>query len=87
MKIILDCIGIADKKEFHSRISQALCFPEWYGNNLDAMMDCLTELDSLDLELDHWQAAQDALGDYGLAARETFENAALENPGFTVTFS
>jgi len=87
MKITLDCSGIADRKEFHSRIAQALRFPDWYGSNLDALMDCLTELDGIELELDHWQEVQEALGDYGLAARETFRDAAEENPGFSVTFS
>lgn len=87
MKITLDCAGIAHRDALHSLLAQGLRFPEWYGNNLDALMDCLTELDGIDLELDHWQEAQDALGDYGLAALQTFLDAAQENPAFTVTFS
>lgn len=28
----------------HESIARALSFPAWYGNNLDALYDCLTDL-------------------------------------------
>ncbi len=40
----LDCAGVQTKRELHARIADALQFPDWYGNNLDALMDCLTDL-------------------------------------------
>ena len=44
MKITIDCGGIATKEELHAHIAAMLDFPDWYGHNLDALMDCLTDL-------------------------------------------
>lgn len=33
----------------HDQLSEALGFPDWYGRNLDALHDCLTEV-SFDVE-------------------------------------
>ena len=32
------------KKEGHDYLKKALNFPEYYGKNLDALYDCLTEI-------------------------------------------
>jgi len=37
---------VRDETTFHHRIAAALGFPDYYGRNLDALWDCLTELDS-----------------------------------------
>jgi RNAse (barnase) inhibitor barstar len=36
--------GGADKKAVLRTIAQALSFPAWFGANLDALYDCLTDL-------------------------------------------
>ncbi len=33
--------------EAHKYLREALNFPEYYGENLDALHDCLTELDDV----------------------------------------
>lgn len=40
MKLILDCRD--GMTAIHEQLAQALSFPCWYGNNLDALHDCLT---------------------------------------------
>ena len=40
----VDLESCADKKEFLIRVSNALQFPEWFGNNWDALYDCLNDL-------------------------------------------
>jgi len=41
-EVILDCRdGIT---AIHDRLARELAFPEWYGRNLDALFDCLTDL-------------------------------------------
>ena len=80
MNITIDCGGCADKKELHVRIADALDFPDWYGHNLDALMDCLTDLEDTHVTLIGWQTV-------GFPAEgfwETFADAAAENPGLTV---
>ena len=81
-EIILDCAQIADKKQLHTALAEALHFPQWYGNNLDALMDCLTELeDETHLVLTNWP--KNATFSEGFAS--TFADAAEENSAFTYT--
>jgi RNAse (barnase) inhibitor barstar len=35
---------VSSKAEALDAIGAALCFPAWYGRNLDALYDCLTDL-------------------------------------------
>jgi RNAse (barnase) inhibitor barstar len=45
-KISIDCGRIHDWPSFHSEFAEAFGFPDFYGHNLDAWMDCLTSLDA-----------------------------------------
>ncbi|GAB3623422.1 hypothetical protein GCM10027418_15050 [Mariniluteicoccus endophyticus] len=36
--------GAADKARFLGEVGRALDLPRWYGRNLDALWDCLTDL-------------------------------------------
>ncbi len=35
-----------DKKQMHEHIAKVLHFPQYYGKNLDALYDCLSEIDT-----------------------------------------
>ena len=39
----VDLSGVSDRKGLHDRIQEALPLPEYYGRNLDALYDALTE--------------------------------------------
>ena len=41
MELILDCRN--GMSAIHDTVSEALNLPHWYGRNLDALHDCLTE--------------------------------------------
>ncbi|MDO4489043.1 MAG: barstar family protein, partial [Eubacteriales bacterium] len=43
-KIILDFYKINTKEAAHDYLAEKLGFPEYYGKNLDALYDCLTEI-------------------------------------------
>ena len=44
MKIVLlDGDRIGNSRDMHRAFSEALGFPEWYGSNLDALHDMLSE--------------------------------------------
>ena len=43
-KIILDLNASMSKEELHSYLKEKFSFPEYYGNNLDALYDCLTDI-------------------------------------------
>ena len=38
---------LTDKEVLHDVLAEELQLPEWYGRNLDALHDCLTELTDL----------------------------------------
>lgn len=44
MEIILDGRTVDSRETLHQRLSELLHLPVWYGRNLDALHDCLTEL-------------------------------------------
>ena len=83
MNVTIDCGGCADKKELHARIADALGFPDWYGHNLDALMDCLTDLDETTVTL----TGCERVGFPADGFWETFADAAGENAGLTVEFA
>jgi len=41
----IDALGISDWETFHDVFSAAFGFPEFYGRNMDAWIDCMTNLD------------------------------------------
>ena len=75
---IIDCARIYSREDLHAVFREALTFPEWYGNNLDALYDCLTEISGKVRLLD-WETAEARLGDYGKKAKKVIAAAALRN--------
>ena len=45
------------EKDVHDALAKALSFPDYYGRNLDALHDCLTELDDTQLVIEDCAAA------------------------------
>lgn len=43
-KITLDFKDLYTPRQMHEYIAQMLEFPEYYGKNLDALYDCLTDI-------------------------------------------
>ncbi len=86
MEYILDCGTIASAKEFHEQLKAILELPEWYGHNLDAMHDCLTELGTpVKLTLDNFSALKTALGDYAGRLLYVLHICAEENPNLEIS--
>ena len=42
----MDCDTIQDWPSFHNEFARVFGFPAFYGNNMDAWIDCLTSLDA-----------------------------------------
>lgn len=43
-KITIDCTGLSNGAELHDLLAKNLDFPGYYGKNLDALYDCMTEI-------------------------------------------
>ncbi|MGX7827053.1 barstar family protein [Actinokineospora sp. 24-640] len=41
---ILDGTSVHTRLDFYDAVAETLRFPEWFGHNLDALYDCLTDL-------------------------------------------
>lgn len=88
MRIELDCRQMTDKQAAHAYLKQALSFPEYYGNNLDALYDVLTDrTEPTELVLIHWRLLGSQMGSYGVSLLETLREASEENPNLEVTLS
>ncbi|KMZ55581.1 barstar family protein [Dorea sp. D27] len=46
-EVTLDAGRLCQKEEAHAYLKERLGLPDYYGANLDALYDCLTELDGL----------------------------------------
>ena len=80
MKLVLDGNLIKDKEMLHSHMEKTLDFPEWYGGNLDALYDCMTDLmEELDVEFLNWDRMEENLGDYAGKVLRVLRDAAEGN--------
>lgn len=80
--ITIDCTGMAEPAQLHSTLAQALVFPRWYGKNLDALFDCLSDIcEDTTLQLTGWST----LDSWKAGFAATFADAQTENPYFRFT--
>ena len=66
-------------RKAHEALAQALDFPAYYGCNLDALHDCLTDLGETELVIEDCALASERINTWqGFLA--VFFDAAAENP-------
>ncbi len=75
--ITLDATQMGSRKEAHRYLQQQLSFPDYYGCNLDALYDCLTDLDETEVT---FTGAEEAVGTYFDKVIRVFREAAGDNP-------
>ncbi len=85
--VTVDCSNITSRAEFHEALAKALSFPDWYGKNLDALHDCLTDIfEDTRIQFEHWEILEAHLGSYSAAIQWAMTHAAGENPAIQVYF-
>lgn len=81
MKVIeLDAEKLNDRKESHIYLAKKLNLPEHYGRNLDALYDCLTEIDQTVILFEN---EEKGVVNYR-RIRQVFEDAAEANDGLII---
>ena len=81
MKVVLDALRLQHKEEAHKYLREVLNFPDYYGENLDALHDCLTELDDVSVEFVN---ADKVSGGYFTKVMAVFRDSAEDNQGLKV---
>lgn len=83
----IDCTQISNRDNLHTYLKETLGLPEYYGRNLDALFDFLSELGQpTRLEISHTEHLI-PLGSYGEALMSTFRDAALDNPNLELIYT
>ena len=85
MELIIDGSALPEAAAVHDLFTRALDLPEWYGRNLDALFDCLTDCpEALTVRLLHRDRLEDRLGRRGQGLTRLLRRAAAENPRLTL---
>ena len=78
--IRLDGAQLQNRKEAMELLGQALALPKWWGRNLDALYDCLTDMtEETEIRIRNENALTEHLGNYAAALKKVFSAAAEEN--------
>ena len=84
-EITLDGLELQSMEEVHGLFARALDLPEWYGRNLDALFDCLTDAhEPVTVRLLHKDELRERLGRRGGALIRLLRRAAEESPNVTL---
>ncbi len=82
MEFVIDGMKMTERRKAHEEIARAMCFPDFYGHNLDALFDMLSTFEG-SAKIVNVANALNALGGYGCNLIKTFFDAAEENSRFT----
>ncbi|MBQ0043265.1 MAG: barstar family protein [Lachnospiraceae bacterium] len=86
---ILDFLetNVSDLEDVHRYIAVILEFPEYYGKNLDALYDCLTDMGECEIHLANWRLVTNyCCGACGNRIMDVFRDAAEENGRIRLIF-
>jgi ribonuclease inhibitor len=87
MKYEIDLKGVRSKIGFHEKIEETLPCPGYYGRNLDALYDLLTEgSEPWELNFLNWEEFAQCVPGYEASLREMCMEAMVERSSLTVTF-
>lgn len=85
IEIKLNGAKMLDKTSTHNYLKEKLGFPDFYGENLDALWDCLsTDFSSKKIIIFNSKSIVENLGCYGEVLIKLFQEVAIENDAIQV---
>lgn len=86
-EIILDLTDCKYIRDFHERVRVAFDFPEWYGKNLDALWDLLSEPLSANVTIIGIDTMTTDLREYFLKVIHVFEDVKIAQKELGLNFA
>lgn len=84
-RLTLNAKRMTTREQAHAHIKERLRLPDWYGNNLDALNDCLGEIgEPTRITVRYAPRLEQNLGEYGLKLIRLLESASAENKNIRV---
>ena len=84
--IVLSCEKLFLREQAHPYLAQMLELPAYYGHNLDALYDCLTEMGEVTVAVPGAKYLRHT-DSYGPMILTVLEDAARANPNLHLDFS
>ena len=85
---VLDLSEVTSKSELHEKVKNFFGFPDYYGGNLDALYDCLTDISeetNVTIILpERWPKEND---EYIRGVIKVFDDAASDNRNLMILFA
>lgn len=79
-RITLDFSKVEDRESLHKYLEEQFEFPSYYGRNLDALWDLLSEIHDYTLiELQNIYSMYEKVDQYSVRLLKTLDDAAQEN--------
>lgn len=82
---LIDFNNVNNRETLHEYLKENLELPEYYGKNLDALSDCLTQMSETTITFRNLSSLK-CLGEYEYSLLEVLEDSAKENPELTLLF-
>ena len=83
-RLTLNAKKMTTRERAHAHIKERLRLPDWYGNNLDALNDCLGEIaEPTRILLRNASHLRESLGEYGERLIAVLAESAERNPSIT----
>ena len=82
--IVLDGEVLANQETAQEYLREMLEFPDYYGKNLDAVYDCLTDFDEIEIQIRITALQHESV--YLNKILRVFQDASEENERITVKF-
>lgn len=87
--LIIDAAAVSGMDQIHGRFFAAFDFPDYYGETLDSLHDCLGEINRFDAKitiLNNSSLERAIGGPEAKALRRVLTDSAAENPHIIVEF-
>ncbi len=85
-RVTLSGNKMTSREVLHTYLAKKLAFPSYYGKNLDALHDCLTERSTpLHITVTYTERLKEHLGDYGETLLRVLQDATEENKHISIS--